>query len=79
MSYLLTWNSRIHSRATAMMAYSMANSKHKHEEYWYHNTAFSMELKHVCLDFPNLVMVILGIVGIAWERYFYTTGLMSNV
>ena len=32
MSYLLTWVLRIHYPATAMMAYSMANSKHKHGE-----------------------------------------------
>ena len=32
MSYLLTWGSHIHSPTTAMMAYSMANSKHKHGE-----------------------------------------------
>ena len=29
MSYLLTFGSRTHSPATAKMAYSMANSKHK--------------------------------------------------
>ena len=32
MSFLVTWGWRIHSPATAMMAYSMANSKHKHGE-----------------------------------------------
>ena len=32
MSYLLTWGSRIYSPATARMAYSMANTKHKHGE-----------------------------------------------
>ena len=32
MSYLLTWGSHTHSPATAMMAYSMAYSKHKHGE-----------------------------------------------
>ena len=32
MSYLLTQGSRIHSPVTVMIAYSMANSKHKHVE-----------------------------------------------
>ena len=32
MSYLMTWNLRIHSPATAMMALSMANSRRMHGE-----------------------------------------------